>query len=259
VDLAAVFVLSLLGGYCFAYIWRGSALNTKLLEGHHLYFRAALCGAIFFLISLILRAALIQNFSAYQALDSTLVEYVRPALKEEAGIALAQQTRRSEWVVTSIYSLLIGLLSGVALNLFTPRGWALQRSSNSPYALLIQVQYQQLTVMLTLNTGKVYIGTVVAVTDPAREPQFVSLLPILSGYRDTEGRLNLTTDYDSLYSQLEHGRASQLGLAADFMSEFKMTIRAADIVTTARFSLTIYNEFNPGWKQRIAERNRQRT
>lgn len=170
---------------------------------------------------------------------------------------MAQQTRRSEWVVTAIYSLLLGLVCGIGSNCFTPRQWALQRSSNALYALLMQARYQALTVILTLNTNKVYVGTVVATFDPARAPEFVTLLPILSGYRDAEGQLNLTTDYDSLYSQLRHGRASQLELATGYLSQFEVTIRAAEIVTAARFSPTIYTEFNPDWKQRIAERNQQ--
>lgn len=256
-DLAAAFVLSVLGGYCFAYVWRGSALTTKLIEGHHLYFRAALCGAVFFSMALALRTELVRISPRYQTLDSTLIEYVRPALKEEAGVAIAQQTRRSEWVLTAIYSLLLGFICGVVSNFFTPRRWALRRSVNALFALLVQARYQDLAVALTLDTNKVYVGVVVANFDPAKETEFVTLLPILSGHRDAEGRVNLTTDYESLYSQLEHGRATQLGLATEYLSQFELTIRSADIVTAARFSPTVFSEFNPNWKQRIAERGAQ--
>lgn len=47
-ELAAVFGLSLLGGYFFAAWWRLTSYATRRYEGHHLYFRAALCGVVFF-------------------------------------------------------------------------------------------------------------------------------------------------------------------------------------------------------------------
>src|SRR5260221_11362714 len=106
VDLAAAFVLSLLGGYCFAYIWRATAFATKRAEGHHLYFRAALCGAALFAFALCIRTLLGSHFLAYQNFDSMLVEYVRPALRAESGLPWIAQERRAEWVVTAIYSLL---------------------------------------------------------------------------------------------------------------------------------------------------------
>jgi hypothetical protein len=97
----------------------------------------------------------------------------------------------------------------------------------------------------------VYIGVLVEALDPIREPAAVMMLPIFSGNRDAEGRLNLTTDYESLYATLSHGRAAQLGLPADWSSQFELTIRADDIVTAAPFSAAIYGEFNPDWKERI--------
>jgi hypothetical protein len=245
VDLAAAFLLSLLGGYCFAYVWRVTAFTTKRIEGHHLYFRAALWGAMFFSIAL----ALIRNFPRYHDFELTLVDYLRPALKDEPGLTLAGQTRRIEWVVTTIYSLVLGAICSAILNRFTPRRWALQRSVSAFYTFFLKAQQGGTPVSLTLDTGKVYIGLVIETLDPTREPVAVVLLPIFSGNRDAQGRLNLTTDYGTLYSSLRRGRAAQLGLSADWLLQFELTIRADEIVTAALFSAPIYAEFNPGWKQ----------
>lgn len=100
-----------------------------------------------------------------------------------------------------------------------------------------------------------YIGLVVAPLDLVQEPVVVPLLPILSGHRDPEGRLNLTTDYEAVYSTLEHGRAAQLGLPADWLCRFSLAVRADEIVTAAVFSPAIYTEFNPGWKECISRDN----
>lgn len=109
------------------------------------------------------------------------------------GVKLDEQSRRAEWVITAVYSLVLGIASGAVLNIFTPRRWALQRSVSAFDALLLRAQAADLPVSLTLSTGKVYIGIIVSTPDPTREPVVVSLVPMFSGFRDTEGDMTLTT------------------------------------------------------------------
>ena len=66
---------------------------------------------------------------------------------------------------------------------------------------------------------------------------------------DAEGRLTITTDYQTVYSTLSAGRAAQLGLPADGKSKFELFIRADEIITATRFSKVLYAEFNPDWNQ----------
>src|SRR5690242_7401062 len=63
-----------------------------------------------------------------------------------------------------------------------------------------------------------------------------SLVPMLSGFRDSEGQMTLTTDYETVYSNLRLGRAAQLGLPADWMSQFQLPIRTDEVVTATIFS-----------------------
>lgn len=147
-------------------------------------------------------ALFFRNFPAYQNFELALVDYLRPALKAEPGLALAGQTRRLEWVVTTIYSLLLCAVCSTTLNRFTPRQWALTRKVSSFYRFLLKAQQKSILVSLTLNSGKVYIGLLVEAIDPSLEPVAITLLPMFSGNRDAEGRVNLTTDYEALYSTL---------------------------------------------------------
>jgi len=62
-------------------------LRPGRIDGHHLYFRAALCGAVLFSIALAVRIELVGHFPAYRSFDSTLFEYIRPVLKVESGLA----------------------------------------------------------------------------------------------------------------------------------------------------------------------------
>jgi hypothetical protein len=251
VDLAAVFLLSLLGGYFFAYSWKLTAYATRRAEGHHLYFRAALFGVFLFGAALLLRQLLLARSSAYKAFDAWLVEYVKPALKEETGVPAAEMLSRAQWVVAAMYSLLIGPLAAAVLNLFTPRLWALERSVGALDQLLLKAQRAEMPVSLTLTTGKVYIGAVVSIADPKGTPSVVMIVPVFSGYRDAHGRMFLTTDYARVYADLDEGGAAQLALPADWQADFQLAIRADHIATATLFSPAVYTRFTPEWQEQL--------
>jgi hypothetical protein len=252
-DLAAVFALSLLGGYYFASSWRVTAFSTKREEGQHLYFRAALFGVLLFLLALILRLVLIARWPAYARVDIQLATYVRPVLKEETVMVAAEAMRRAEWVISAMYSLVLAPVCAGLLNLIASRSAALQKSVSGLDKLLLQAQQHSLPISFTLNSGKVYIGLVVDTPNPSSETEVVTILPILSGYRNETGRMQLTTDYETLYSALRDGRAKALGLGEDWLTQFRLTISTDSIVTAALFSPTVYAEFNPGWKRSLAK------
>ena len=111
---------------------------------------------------------------------------------------------------------------------------------------------EQFWVCLTLQSGKVYVGFVSKHPNPTLDPVAIAFLPMFSGNRDATGHLTLTTDYEVIYSALEAGRANQIGLPANWQSEFELQIRAEEIISAAKFSLAIYAEFNREWRQQIA-------
>jgi len=111
--------------------------------------------------------------------------------------------------------------------------------------MLMLAQENGAPVLLTLNTGKVYIGLVVTITDPAFDPAVMTILPMFSGYRDDLGRMALTTDYESVYASL----TASTGLAATNLTQFYLIIRADSIVSANQFSPALYARFHPGWRQ----------
>jgi hypothetical protein len=117
--------------------------------------------------------------------------------------------------------------------------------------MLMLAQENRAPVLLTLNTGKVYIGLVVTITDPAFDPPMMTILPMFSGYRDDLGRMALTTDYESVYASL----TTPAGVAATNLTQFYLIIRADSIVSANQFSAALYARFHPGWRQKIALRN----
>jgi hypothetical protein len=256
-DLAAVFGLSLLGGYWFSSYWRLTAFSTKRAEGHHLYFRAALVGAALFLFALLLRTVLIDDWPRYARIDSALVNYVRPVLREETGAGPSEAARRDEWVITAAYSLALAPLCAALLNLVTSRRWALRRSVGGLDKLLLEAQELELPLSITLSAGKIYVGMAVDAPNPDRDADVITILPLFSGYRDDRGRMQLTTDYEGVYSALQEGRAAELRLPGDWLTQFRLAIRVDSIISAALFSPVVYTEFNAGWRERLAELKRE--
>jgi hypothetical protein len=253
-DLAAVFALSLLGGYYFASYWRLTAFSTKREEGHHLYFRAALFGVVLFLLALLLRFCMISFSPVYARWDAQIADYVLPVLKEESGMAPTEATRRAEWVITAAYSLVLAPLCAWLLNVcrLPSRANALRRTVSGLDKLLLQAQQLESPVAFTLHSGKIYIGMVVDTLDPSQDADVVTILPILSGLRDELGRTKLTTDYEHVYSALQAGRASALGLSSDWLERFRLAIRIESITSAALFSPAVYAEFNPNWREQLS-------
>ena len=252
-DLAAVFLLSLLGGYSFTNMWKRTAYAMRRAEGHHLYFKAAYCGAILFAIALGIRHELLLHSGDYPGFDVALLEYVKPALKEETGLAANELRSRTEWLVVAVYSMILGPIGASLLNPLTPRRWALERSVGPLDRLLLEAQRVEMPVSLTLTSGKVYIGAVRSTTDPRSTPPVMTIIPVYSGYRTEDGRMVLTTDYESVYADLSAGGATQLALPAGWLLQFRLTIRSDMIVSATLFSPAVYARFNPDWRDQLSK------
>jgi hypothetical protein len=119
--------------------------------------------------------------------------------------------------------------------------------------LLHKAQRRDMPVSVTLTNGKVYVGLVVRISDPDRPPPSLVLFPMLSGHRDTAGRLTITTDYERVYDALDEtpGMLDQLGLPNTWEPNFHLVLRADQIVTATMFSPAVYSKFNPGWRESI--------
>jgi hypothetical protein len=246
-ELAAAFILAILGGYAFACIWRLTAFRTQRSEGHHLHFRAAIWGAVWFVAAFVIRIYAQRWWPWYREFETTLSAYIEPALKKPS------HPRQVELVITAGYSLIVGPIFGALFNLFTPKAWSLQLSFSRLDKLLYQAQQSDMPVCVTLDTGKVYIGLVVSITDPDRHPPSITLFPMFSGTRDDLGRLVLTTDYEAVYRafEVDQNKPRQFQLPDPWEQVFLVVIRAASIVTTTMFSPKILEEFNPNWRANI--------
>jgi hypothetical protein len=186
-------LLPLLGGYIFArkyYRTRYSALRS---ENYSLLFLAAQYGLVFLAIAATVRALWV------------LLRYFVPTLI--VVNKLWHALFPFDYSGTAILALLFGATSWRYFN----RGLssdeevdkAIREKGDPLEVLLKDAMRDTRPVLLTMKSGKVYVGAVTTNFNPAYEVQSIKIMPILSGYRDPKDQtVTFTTDYFSLLTQI---------------------------------------------------------
>jgi len=245
-EFAAAFLLSLVGGYLFAVTFSYTSYGMRRLDGQHVYLRAAFFAVILFTIALCIRYWIRSACDVCAAGEDSLMAYFAPAMKDPKNL------RQLEFVMTAIYSLVLGPILGSVGTLVVPTRWALRFNLSDMDWLLYTSQRDELPVSVTLTNRKVYIGMVQRITDPQRPPVSITLLPMFSGHRREDGRLKLTTNYQKIYLAVA-GEIERFKLPAEWEPTFVIVIRAEEIVSVNMFSPLVYSEFNPGWEDAIGQ------
>lgn len=196
--------LSILAGYGFIHLFYFTRFRAQRLDGHRLVIEAALVGVLLYAA-----AKVCQPFT-----PATLA-------------TLQRWTGNNTEAVDTIYILLLGLSSPVLLNLIialalqgraewrpteidSPRAawnhlmeparrvaldWAISKLGNDLLVLLHEAvsrpRDRQMPLLLTLDNNKVYAGWVVRSPNLKLEDEYLSVLPLASGYR-AEDTLKVT-------------------------------------------------------------------
>jgi hypothetical protein len=96
-------------------------------------------------------------------------------------------------------------------------------------------------VLITLKSGKVYVGQVITNFNPAYEMQSVKISPILSGYRDSDDQTVIfNIDYTDLLSMIDSNDPS---VSEKDMGDLGIVIPLDEITSACIFSLPMYKRF----------------
>ncbi len=94
-------------------------------------------------------------------------------------------------------------------------------------------------ILVTLSSGKVYVGFAVRLPNPELERTDIRLLPLLSGYRESETQaIHFTINYDRVLSQLEHPDLNHLR-----PGDFEVVIPVSQISASHLFDVEAYEYF----------------
>ena len=98
--------------------------------------------------------------------------------------------------------------------------------------LLLEAYLTKSNLLITLDNGKVYVVQVASTPTP-RQTKYVVFAPILSGFRDEQQRVHLTTPYEEV-------------IASNGEVKFKLVVELADITSFQTWDATAYRDFTTG-------------
>jgi len=240
-------LLPLIGGFILLSHWNLTLYFAKRLDKERLLLYSSLVGAILLGLSFGL-SILIVSHPTWFGFRGVL------AFREW----WAYHTPPFSYSGIATLSLVLGAASPWFLNRFWPfcllwtkeeRGEkATQRYGSTLEQLLLKALKEEKYVMITLSSGKVYIGRVVTSLAPEDNRSF-ELLPIKSGYRQADNqRLEITTHYDDAYKNIFAKETDPFDVIADF----GVVIPVKDVVSATLFRGDINRKYFPHQSRLIA-------
>lgn len=225
-------LLPLMGGYVFVSRWNRTRFETKRHTGERLLFSAAIAGVFFLIVAFII----VRLLATWQ--PELRAEWAQHVPFPHAG--------------TSLLAFLLGCVTWWPANLFFPEA-AEQRRAIQGWGDHLEILFDRAIsgseyrlVSMTLKGGKVYIGLVIRNFDPAYDRKYVTILPVVSGYRDTSTHeVHLTTWYDAVYQEVIENRRADLRI-----EDFEVVIPVGELLTANLFDWDAYDEFQRLTKQR---------
>ncbi|HKQ30803.1 MAG TPA: hypothetical protein VJS66_05915 [Burkholderiales bacterium] len=237
-DVALLLILPVIGGYYFTNNWNVTHFRSAREEGHRLYFRAVLYGSVLFTVVYLLRVVLNKFVTPYAGFEALLDELILPLLKpDKDGFKL------SSIAITSFYSLIIGVTLWKPLNYLFPRDHFLKKAvQNNDFERLIHTAVEKNSPLcMTVENQKVYVGFVVKTLDPTQDRKTLGILPVMSGYRLANRRVEFTTYYSDIYDEIRNAETGRFAhLTPD---DFEIVIPVDKIVSANMFDILAYEEF----------------
>ena len=226
-----VLLLPLLGGYIFTTHWNRTRYATRRHSGERLIFHSALAGALFMAFGFLLTRLLLQ-------------------LSPELGFAWRRLVP-FPYSGTACAAFLAAVLAPWPLNRMrrfarkTEADRALEQSGDFLEMLLVRAVRRVKPVSVTLKSGKVYIGYVMGNLDPGFSRQYLSLLPLHSGFRSaSDHRLTLVTSYSRVYKQIDQLHASSEPELDQYIRDFVIVLPVAEMQSVNIFDEEAFEMFN---------------
>ena len=239
-------LLPLLGGYLFIHFCFRFYFRAQALDGHRLIFEAAVAGFALFLPCRILVFFLFTRTLGLRDVWYELAGHV-------PFLSTLVLTLLSGPIAAFLWNLWEGTLAwprdrddeSPDLRAFLAVGreralsWAVRRWGNSLQVLLHEAakrairEYQ--LVCLTMKDRKAFVGWVTKSPNLRANDTYVSLVPLMSGYRDKD-TLDLT--FNVFYPTERYFDESSGVIAADFV----VALPVAEITSARLFDLELYSE-----------------
>ena len=215
-------LVAVLAGYVFLTRFNGTRYRAARSSGYHVFFQSAFWGILLFALSYA-GLFLLYEITPRKAL---LWADLLPDVVWDAVVA----------------SVILGILLPYALRPFSNENEAAMQAakdSGDAIELLVAESFDnQRTVEITMRTGKSYVGLATEMPIALEGAADVSLVPMVSGYRNRETQeLQLTQHYAPVLVEAMAGQSD-----VNF-EDFRVVISFQEIVSARLFERAVWERF----------------
>jgi hypothetical protein len=228
-----ILILPLLGGFVFISRWNRSRWYAVRAEKERLLFFAALAGFAWLVIAFAINVFVAPRFPCQPGgfclpiWWSTHIPFEHSGISFSAFVLAVTMWKPLNWVrrwSRDVQTAEVVKSQGGALEQFLDT--AMQRKKH---------------VMLTLKSGKVYVGRIVSAFEPGQRDQTILVFPTLSGYRDNlKHEVSFTTNYDTVYASI---RAEYADSYALLLKQFRIVVPISEILAITFFNYDIHDRY----------------
>lgn len=223
-------LLPLLGGYWFTIHWNRTRYLATRLSRERLLFLAATFGLILLASSYLITRILIHTHPEWALV-----------WKDEVPWPFSG---------TAFGSLVLGFAAPFALNLWFDKDkenvLAIQKYGDSLELFFCSATNYQQLVMITTDSGKVYVGYSKKIPPLHTSDSYIQIMPVQSGYRDKDThKVELTTNYSEVYQAIiVKFRANTQRIPENILDDFIKVIPIASIKSVGLFDPDAYVRFS---------------
>lgn len=245
---AALIIIIVISGFIFCHKDIKQKLKLHSYAGQYLYIHAARCGINIFIFAACIHFLIVEFLWIFYLWTGTDLgpNYFIYFSTFLSSAEIVTSKSALYYAVISILALTTVLLPSPIAYFFrriymwkykieeTQLGLAISKlTTSNPFEnLLLDAMIKGEHVMITLSSGKVYVGMIVDIGTPSEtEAAFkdMHISPILSGYRDKHTqKVNFTTEYEKI----------------DRAVKFSVLLQRNNIISVNTFDPQIYAEFN---------------
>lgn len=239
-------------------VFEGTRYEAARIDGHRFYLTAAAHGVHVSVFSqvLVLLGLSLGALAINYEVGTSLTEIIRlnTDFRGDYKFLLA---------AALLLAPLVGLLEAKILNIFFAEEKAFGTATAADYfeRMVLDAMASEEPLLASLEDGKVYVGFAFSNWNPdLGERKHLQLLPLMSGYRNSEAKLTFTTFYDQLYELPLRGGAEADGVDGARESnpfnpeDFVIVIPISRVISLRKFDTEAYQEFNPEIGSKGSER-----
>jgi len=201
--------------------------SIKRLNGYRLIFHSALYGAGFLFTSYSICFGLEKCFPAISHYYHLFMPFAHTG--------------------KTIGAMLIGLFIWIPINkwMFTEKYWVsreITRYGDHLDELFLNAVEDKKLVQITLKSGKVYAGRIYKAFEPLSSHEYISILPVQSGFRDSETHeVKYTTNYSKAYRKYDEDTKSMEPISDKHKG---LVLNVSEITAAGYFTIPLYNAFH---------------